>query len=54
MKLSRRDDNCPTEEARAFREEAAALRLDMAEVRLVIADTMVQLVAFTDLLRDLP
>lgn len=51
MKLSRR---IPTvsEEALAFREEAAALREDLASTRQVIREAMVELTAFSEVLRE--
>lgn len=42
-----------SEEATAFRAEALSLRLELAAVRVVIADTMVELSAFSEILRDL-
>lgn len=42
-----------SEEAAAFRAEANSLRVELAAVRVVIADTMIELSAFSEVLRDI-
>lgn len=42
-----------SEEAEAFRQEAVALRSELSATRVVIADTMIELTAFTELIRDI-